>query len=262
MVIIRKIIPDWYSKKPYLCANFTFIFYLYYYLYYPRMKLHHLLLLISLGASITSCDKTPKKDETKTDEVTTTSTESTTTTLPETSTEPTPSTETPSTPATSEPTVIPKVTTAEKIGYLNSQELLSIIPEAQAAERKLQEMFKGKEAQYASLARTAQEKLQRYQETGAKLNEDERKNREDELMGLDKQLQDLQAGTQTELEKERERVMGPLLKKLDKTVAQVAKENGFTYVLDPSITGMVYADSTRNILPLVKAKLGLKGKKK
>lgn len=146
----------------------------------------------------------------------------------------------------------------EKIGYLNSALLLEAVPEARAIEKKLEEMYKGKEAEFSSLSKTAQTKLQTYQENGHLLNETERKSREEELMSLDQQLQKMQYESSSEMEKKRQEMLAPLLKRLDKAVKQVAKDNGYTFVLDPSLGGVVYADTTRDLLPLVKAKLGLK----
>lgn len=146
----------------------------------------------------------------------------------------------------------------EKIGYLNSALLLEADPEAKAIEKKLETLFKGKEAELENLGKSAQNKMQSYQENAHLLNETERKSREEELIGLDQQLQKMQYDASNEMERKRQELLAPVLKKMDKAVKQVAKENGYTYVLDPSAGGIVFADTTRDLLPLVKAKLGLK----
>lgn len=150
---------------------------------------------------------------------------------------------------------------SDKIGYLNSQELLAVYPEAQAIEKKLTEIAKAKQTELEGMANSAQSKFEAYQKNAQLLNEEERATREKELMGLQQQLQDADYKAQDALERERQKMLAPVLKKLDKVVKEVAKENGFTYVLDPSMGGLVYADSTRNLMPLVKERLGIKKKK-
>ncbi len=208
------------------------------------------------GISISACDN--KKTGTGDNKGTvaandTNKKEETTTTIPEVAEDKTTETTMISTP------VLDNIAIGkEKIGYLNSALLLESVPEARAIEKKLEEMYKGKEQEFTNLSKTAQTKLQTYQENGHLLNETERKSREEELMSLDQQLQKMQYDSSNEMEKKRQEMLGPLLKRLDKAVKQVAKDNGYTFVLDPSIGGVVYADTTRDLLPLVKAKLGLK----
>ncbi len=49
------------------------------------------------------------------------------------------------------------------------------------------------------------------------------------------------------------------LDKANKAIAEIAKANGFTYILDLSAgTVIFHSDNSTDILPLVKQKLGLK----
>lgn len=214
-----------------------------------------LLLTFVLGIGLLACNKDPKKTETSTPSDST---------KHETSASSISHDTTVSTPEKTElePEVAANVKVGtDKIGYLNSQELLLSVPEAQAVDKKLSELYKGKEAEIRSLSATAQSKLESYQKNAEKLEPAERETREKELMGLDRQIQELSAKGQDEMEKERQKLLAPILKRLDKVVKSVAKEYGYTYVLDPSVGGMVYADSTRDLMPLVKEKLGIRKKK-
>jgi outer membrane protein len=53
----------------------------------------------------------------------------------------------------------------------------------------------------------------------------------------------------------------PILEKANKAIAEVAKENGFTYILDLAQGGVIfYSETSTDILPLTKQKLGLSNK--
>lgn len=52
----------------------------------------------------------------------------------------------------------------------------------------------------------------------------------------------------------------PITEKADKAIRDIGKENGFLYVFDISAGQLIYFDESKstNVLPLAKAKLGLK----
>ena len=61
------------------------------------------------------------------------------------------------------------------------------------------------------------------------------------------------------MQKEQEALLTPLYARVKQTIAEVAKANGYAYVMDSSEgSGIIYSDSTFDLMPLVKSKLGLK----
>lgn len=150
----------------------------------------------------------------------------------------------------------------EKIGYLNSALLLDAMPEAKAARKKLEGIYASNKSKYEGLMQTYQQKGKSLQENAQLLNEKEQESRILELQGLEKQLGELEQSTSEAMAKEEEKLLAPIKAKADRIVKQVALENGFTFIMDPSLGGIVYADSTRDILPLVKAKMGLPADRK
>jgi outer membrane protein len=51
--------------------------------------------------------------------------------------------------------------------------------------------------------------------------------------------------------------MEPMIEKANQAIEDVAKENGYTYILDTSAGTVLYFPESDDILPLVKTKLGL-----
>jgi outer membrane protein len=55
-------------------------------------------------------------------------------------------------------------------------------------------------------------------------------------------------------------LFAPVTDKADKAIKDVGKENGYIYIFDLSQNQIVYFDESKstNVMPLAKAKLGLK----
>ncbi|MDG1725434.1 MAG: OmpH family outer membrane protein [Bacteroidia bacterium] len=80
-----------------------------------------------------------------------------------------------------------------------------------------------------------------------------------EIDNLQKQLQEMQKTGSEAMQKEQESLLTPLYARVKETIAAVAKANGYAYVMDSSEGGgMIYSDSSYDLMQLVKVKLGLK----
>ncbi len=75
---------------------------------------------------------------------------------------------------------------------------------------------------------------------------------------MSKRIQDFQLQAQNQLQEEQTNLTRPIFEKVDKAIRDVGKEGGFIYVFDA--TQLRYFDETKsiNIMPQVKAKLGIK----
>jgi len=78
------------------------------------------------------------------------------------------------------------------------------------------------------------------------------------LKSLNVRLQLFQVKATQQLDDKRSQLFQPVISKADNAIRDVAKAEGFIFVLDGS--QLLYSDDKKctNILPLVKAKLGLK----
>lgn len=148
---------------------------------------------------------------------------------------------------------------AQKFGYCNSAQILTLIPEVKAADSDLKAFQTQLTKRGQDMVKTLQEKaaeLQRKQEQGAispndyqtqstKLKEDETKiaEYEQEVMG--------------QLSKRREELFKPIFDRFNKAMDDVAKENGFMLVFDSNTQVVLYADESLDVTKQVKAKLGI-----
>lgn len=146
-----------------------------------------------------------------------------------------------------------------KIGHINTQELLQAMPETDSAQTKLEKMQKELQSQLEVMQVELNNKYQDYLSKRDSYSELVRQTKEDELQNIQQRIQQFAQNADQDLQKKRSELYKPILDKANKAIEEVAKENGFTYILDLS-SGVVlfHSDSSLDILPLVKAKLNLK----
>lgn len=142
-----------------------------------------------------------------------------------------------------------------KIGYVKSLEILSLLPEIKAADKKLEGFARSKESTFRSLAEKYQTGMVELQERGMLLSQADQEKKIQELQALEGQLQQMQANSQSDLGQERERLYAPIMAKVDSIIKIFGKEEGFAMIYDGS--ALVYGDSLYDVTPLVKIRLGI-----
>jgi outer membrane protein len=145
-----------------------------------------------------------------------------------------------------------------KFGYIDSRELLSLMPEMKKADSSLQLYGKTYQDQLESMSKEYQKKVQEYQGQSKTMTEAVKEVKEKELMDLQGRIESTQQSAQDKVAKKKEELFSPILEKADKAIKEVAKANNFDYVFDASAGQLLYAKESDNILALVKAKLGIK----
>lgn len=143
------------------------------------------------------------------------------------------------------------------IAYINSAEILTKLPAVRQADEQVKKLATQLDNELKRRQAEFQDKYQRYaQDTSA--SEALLKARMQELEQLQQQLMELQYSSEQQLEKERQRLLAPILDKIDKSIELVAKERGFTHVFDASAGGLVYSQPQFDATPLVLARLGVR----
>ena len=148
---------------------------------------------------------------------------------------------------------------AQKFGYINSQQLIDQIPqvkEAKAELETLQKQFENEAQDKFNSLQTKYQALNRKQEQGEiapKQLEVEAQQLEAERLKIAK----FQQERQQQLQEKSESLMSPIRDQINTAIQEVAKENDFVYIFDESTGIILYADATTNVGDLVKAKLGI-----
>jgi len=147
-----------------------------------------------------------------------------------------------------------------KFGHINSDELIQAMPEYDSATVKLEKYRKELVNALELMTVELNTKNDAYQKESKNLSDIVKQTKEQELMDMNKRIQDFQTNAQTQLQNKQTEVFQPIYAKVDKAIKDVGKENGFLYVFDVAKGALLYFDDTKsiNIMPLVKTKLGLK----
>jgi len=158
------------------------------------------------------------------------------------------------------PATTPAATPAsgQKFGYINSGDLLKIMPETKRAEANLEAYVKNLEKQFGGLQSEYQAKVTEFQSQEKTMVDAVKETRIRAIQELEQRLQQSQVSGQQQVAAKRESLFKPILEKAEKAVKDVGKENGYDYIFDTNTGSFVYARESHNIMPLVKAKLGIK----
>lgn len=155
-----------------------------------------------------------------------------------------------------------------KFGYINSKELIQMMPELDSAQVKLEAYSKELQEQSEAIMVEYNKKLNDYKAKAETytpaINEQKRK----ELSDLETRYQEFAQVAQRDLQEQEGNLMAPIIAKAKEAIRKVAKANGITMVFDYSVgvfdqSAVLYVDeaTTVNLLPLVKADLKIVDKK-
>ena len=147
-----------------------------------------------------------------------------------------------------------------KFGHINSDELIQSMPEYDSATVKLEKFRKELVNALDLMSVEFNTKNEAYQKESKNLSDIVKQTKEQELMDMQKRIQDFQTNAQQQLQNKQTEVFQPIYAKVDKAIKDVGKENGFLYVFDVAKGALLYFDEAKstNVLALVKTKLGLK----
>ena len=159
--------------------------------------------------------------------------------------------------------LMPSKALAQKIGYINSSEIVALMPERDKAIEELQKFGKELSETQNSMRADLQTKISEYQEKSATWSDAIKKTKEEELTNLNQRIEQFNHTAEQDFASRQEALLGPVMKKAQEAINKVAKAEGFSYIIDTSSGALVYIDeaTTTNILPLVKKELGIPASK-
>ena len=143
-----------------------------------------------------------------------------------------------------------------KMGYINTDELISTMPEAAKAQAELQEFQAGLGQQYQDLSAELNGKDSAFIKDSVKLSASMKEIKRKELVELYQKVQNYQQISQEEYQAKANEKIAPIRAKALNAINAVAKENGYSYIFNED--NLLVKPAGDNILQLVKNKLGIK----
>jgi len=143
----------------------------------------------------------------------------------------------------------------QKIGHTNSQLLFSEMPATQNAQSQLADYSKQLNQQYEAKEKALQQKVEGIQKTISTLTPNEIKLKEEEVQKEALALEQTRRGFEADIVKKEQELMRPLTEKFAKAIEEVAKENGYNYIIDS--TALLHSMDANDVTSLIKAKLSM-----
>ena len=144
---------------------------------------------------------------------------------------------------------------AQKIGYVDLQELMQLMPEYKKANTDMESFGKSLEDELKKMSDEFQKKLLDYQKNEKTMPEAIKEVKQKELQDMQNRIQEFQQSAQENMRKKEADLLKPIIEKAKTAIAQVAKESGYSYIFDSSIAAFLYKPETDNVIASVKKKL-------
>lgn len=153
---------------------------------------------------------------------------------------------------------------AQKIGFCEIDKIITIMPEYELAQAKIEGEYNDIQAQMEEMQVEYNNKLKEYQENTALANGAEGKwsptrlqAKEQDITLLQQRIQEFQMTASGTLEQRQYELLEPISVKLDSAINVVMEEKGYLYIIKDLTSIQVNKNKVDDISPMVKQKLGL-----
>jgi outer membrane protein len=145
---------------------------------------------------------------------------------------------------------------AQKIGYISADEIIQLMPEAATVQTQLDQYQQSLYQNAQDKQNALNEAVQRFVKDSATMSPSLKEVKRGDLQKQSQELAGEQQRIQNEFEQKRQELSIPIQKKLQAAIEEVAKENGYTYVMPRE--ALIVVPSSNDLGALVRKKLGLK----
>lgn len=147
----------------------------------------------------------------------------------------------------------------QKIGHIDADELVGMMPEAKLAEEELKKYSEQLQKDLTDMETELQARIATFRENEQMMTTVTRESKAKEIQQLQMRIQEFSQLAQQDLQNKQVELLGPIFEKASKAIEDVAREKGFAYILDSSQSKavVIFAEGGEDIMPLVKAKLGI-----
>ena len=148
------------------------------------------------------------------------------------------------------------MTAQSKVAHIDSQALISSMPEVKEAQVQLEKLQKTYATDIEASMKEYQTKLQTYSADAQNQTEVTNQTRQKELAGMEQNIQQYQQTAQQDIQKKQADLLKPLIDKAKAAIQKIAKEQGFDYVIDATEGGSLIRANGKDLIEEVKKELG------
>lgn len=145
-----------------------------------------------------------------------------------------------------------------KFGHINSQELLTSMPESDSAQATIEKLAADYEQQLEEMRVELNKKYDEYLTNRDSYTDLIRQTKEADITEMQQRIGNFEQVAQQDLQQQQQTLIQPVLEKANNAIKEVAEENGFVYIFDISRGNPVFfSEKSIDIISLVRTKLGL-----
>jgi outer membrane protein len=145
-----------------------------------------------------------------------------------------------------------------KIGFIDTDELIGIMPEAAKVDSVLKEYQASLVLQGQDMNREADEKAAQFVKDSLKMTPTMKEIKKNEIFALIQKAQGWNQTAQEMYNQKAQEKIAPIRAKAFDAIKAVAREKGYTYVLDASTNVLLVSPPSDDLMPFVRVKLGIK----
>lgn len=153
---------------------------------------------------------------------------------------------------------LPMLASAQKLGYINTQELFAQMPDVKVANAELDSLQAYYEGVLATMQEEYQKKVQDYQSKQATMTDAIRQITEEEIMTIQQRIQTTYETAKQDVAKKQQDLLAPIHEKMAKAIQKVGEAEGYTYVYDSAVATVYVGKDATDLMPAVKKELGIK----
>ena len=138
-----------------------------------------------------------------------------------------------------------------KIGYVDSQAIISKLKETKDVQDKLNELYKSWEQEAKNMEQEIQKKQEDFEAKSLMLTDKAKAERAQELQTMALQLRQFEQdklGANGEYFKEQNRLMQPIIDRVQDAINKVGEDEGFDYIFDTVNANIVYVSKSQTNL--------------
>ena len=144
-----------------------------------------------------------------------------------------------------------------KTGTIDSEYILSQMPELAKVEEDLKTYNKKLEDELKVKVDNYQAKVKEYQEKVASFTDPMKKTKQEEIINMENEIAKFRQNGAQLVQIEQNRLLQPLYQKIGQALEEVAKAEKYTQVFTITTSGLAYVDPNYDLTKKVAAKLGI-----
>ena len=147
---------------------------------------------------------------------------------------------------------------AQKFGHITSELLLQAMPEYDSAQARMDQIREEYDLEIERIQVEINRKIEDFNNAETTMTNLIREAKASEIQEMQIRLQNFAQTAQNDLQQQSMTLIQPVMDKARTAIEEVAEEQGLIYVFDLSQGNPIYtSDASVDVLPLVKAKLGI-----